>query len=235
MFSPVLGIDCKSSPYATAKGLAEHRNKSPLVFKGFCGVLGWRATSCWADPDVLRGIISDDDPHSCIPVSTILDGSKSFDSLGTHKGSVSVRTLLWREGIDSIFAVPPPTATVQVQGEPQQSQPRCYLKSPMCPPLRRYVATFPDKLLFVDPTQDQIKESDSKVWVGAAQNVTPLHFDLCHGLIVQVVGRKRVTLFHPSESAKLYPWPCSKGPPHCSQVTLLLQPMHLLNMQLVAG
>jgi hypothetical protein len=47
---------------------------------------------------------------------------------------------------------------------------------------------------------------EPRLWVGPAGTVTPVHFDLAHNLFVQLVGRKRFTLFDPSQSAALrYP------------------------------
>eukprot|EP00947_MAST-08B_sp_MAST-8B-sp1_P004366 g4366.t1 len=44
-------------------------------------------------------------------------------------------------------------------------------------------------------------------WFGPAHTVSPLHHDPCHNLLAQVMGRKRVRLFHPRTSARLYPSP----------------------------
>ncbi len=44
---------------------------------------------------------------------------------------------------------------------------------------------------------------DGMPWIGAAGSFTPLHHDLTNNLIVQVVGRKKLRLAPPSETAKL--------------------------------
>jgi hypothetical protein len=31
------------------------------------------------------------------------------------------------------------------------------------------------------------------VWIGSASNITPFHYDLCHGFLVQVLGTKTFT------------------------------------------
>jgi hypothetical protein len=41
----------------------------------------------------------------------------------------------------------------------------------------------------------QFKLSNCGVWVGSAGNLTPLHYDLCHGLLVGVIGKKMVSYF----------------------------------------
>jgi hypothetical protein len=40
-------------------------------------------------------------------------------------------------------------------------------------------------------------------------NITPLHFDLWHGLLVQIVGRKHVIMFDPDDYNNLYPHSCN--------------------------
>ena len=49
---------------------------------------------------------------------------------------------------------------------------------------------------------------------------TPLHFDHCHSVIAQVVGEKRLLVFPPSESARLYPHSMADGNPRTSRVDL---------------
>lgn len=41
------------------------------------------------------------------------------------------------------------------------------------------------------------------VWIGAAGTVTPLHYDVCHNLYLQIVGEKRVLLVSPRFSREL--------------------------------
>ena len=208
MFEKVAQIECVPDSTTANEFAAQYRNTSPVLLKDLVAAQKDWSTASFEDPAVLREAIPDDDSRSVVHVSCITDGSASFDSLGTSKGSVEVKQLRWTEGIDLVL------------GNGHRSHSRYYLKSFMCPALRRYVGTFPDSLLFPTASDHHsINEEDTKVWVGTAQNVTPLHFDLCHGLIVQVVGRKRVTMFHPQNSKLLYPWRHGEGPPHRSQVT----------------
>lgn len=47
------------------------------------------------------------------------------------------------------------------------------------------------------------------MWAGAGGGSTPVHFDALSNFLAQVSGTKRVLLFPPSESFKLYPYPVS--------------------------
>ena len=42
------------------------------------------------------------------------------------------------------------------------------------------------------------------IWIGPAGSFTPMHHDLTDNLLVQLVGRKRVIIAAPAETAKLY-------------------------------
>jgi lysine-specific demethylase 8 len=56
------------------------------------------------------------------------------------------------------------------------------------------------------------------LWLGPPGNTSPLHFDRANNFLVQLRGQKRVVLFSPSDSDKLYPYPEASGYPHMSRV-----------------
>lgn len=171
---PVIDARCTAGIFDE---FSRYRNRSPCVITNFASALEWKAPASWCDTEILRGLILDDDAASIVPVSCITDGSRSFDSLGSSQGSVTVKKMQWGAGVDAVFGC--------------DAGSRHYLKSFMCPALRRDIESFPDALLFGKPHHaetENIKTEDVKVWVGSKGNVTPLHFDLCHGLIVQVMA-----------------------------------------------
>jgi dTDP-4-dehydrorhamnose 3,5-epimerase-like enzyme len=45
------------------------------------------------------------------------------------------------------------------------------------------------------------------LWVGSASASSGLHYDMMHNLVAQIVGRRRVVLFAPEETPRLYPYP----------------------------
>jgi lysine-specific demethylase 8 len=61
-------------------------------------------------------------------------------------------------------------------------------------------------------------KKEPTMWLGPAQTVTPIHFDGADNLLVQIYGRKKLTLVAPAESDCLY-YPCLRlGHVHYSPV-----------------
>lgn len=50
---------------------------------------------------------------------------------------------------------------------------------------------------------DYLTDAHGMLWIGPAGTLTPLHFDITNNMMAQIVGRKRVILLPPSETAKL--------------------------------
>ena len=61
---------------------------------------------------------------------------------------------------------------------------------------------------------------ETSLSVSSPGSITPLHFDHCHSVICQVVGRKRVTCFAPRDATMLYPFCLSDGNVRTSRVDL---------------
>ena len=49
--------------------------------------------------------------------------------------------------------------------------------------------------------------TETNLWAGASGGATPLHYDATSNFLCQLCGRKRLLLFMPSQSAKLYMYP----------------------------
>ena len=64
------------------------------------------------------------------------------------------------------------------------------------------------------------KEENTLLWVSTAGNVTPLHYDRCHGVLCQVVGHKRVLLVCPEETSNVYARSADTGMAHTSAADL---------------
>ena len=60
-----------------------------------------------------------------------------------------------------------------------------------------------------------VNVSNCGVWMGSAGNVTPFHYDLCHGFLIQIIGEKTFTLASPDDFRSMYQ---SNENPEISQV-----------------
>lgn len=45
------------------------------------------------------------------------------------------------------------------------------------------------------------------LWAGGAGTASDIHYDMTHNIVAQVVGRRRVMLFGPEQTDRLYPYP----------------------------
>ncbi|KAG0360001.1 hypothetical protein BG005_011694 [Podila minutissima] len=57
-----------------------------------------------------------------------------------------------------------------------------------------------------------------RIWISLAGATTPLHYDRCHGILIQLVGRKRFVVFSHEDTHGLYPYDGISGPGHASKV-----------------
>ena len=60
----------------------------------------------------------------------------------------------------------------------------------------------------------------TNLWMGTGGNISPLHHDMSENLLSQVCGRKRVLLFAPQQTSRLYPFPAHSKTPHMSQLNI---------------
>jgi len=49
-----------------------------------------------------------------------------------------------------------------------------------------------------------LKQKNCGVWMGSGGNITPFHYDLCHGFLVQILGEKTFTLVEPRSFRCMY-------------------------------
>ncbi|RKO84358.1 hypothetical protein BDK51DRAFT_39924, partial [Blyttiomyces helicus] len=68
------------------------------------------------------------------------------------------------------------------------------------------------------PTPPPTKPSLIRIWISPAGARTPLHFDRCHGILIQLSGRKRFLIFPPSDARALALHDGISGPAHASRI-----------------
>jgi hypothetical protein len=64
---------------------------------------------------------------------------------------------------------------------------------------------------------DELKGNLMRLWLSSAGCITPLHYDRCHGALLQLAGTKRFVIFSGEDTRQLYPCDGINGPTHASR------------------
>ena len=89
---------------------------------------------------------------------------------------------------------------------------RLYARARLEDGLREEVALEPLELLVGGaPGAHSFNVAKCGVWLGSTGCVTPLHYDLCHGFLVGVLGTKHFTYYTPEAFRVLFPRDASHG------------------------
>jgi [protein]-arginine 3-hydroxylase / protease len=160
-------------PYYTAQ--------QPLILRGMAQ--HWRAFAAWKHHEYLLRAVEDDDALCEVETGLYNQGERV--------------TLLWSDYVHYVQQV----EELQAQGA-QGSIPIYYLAQNDLPtPLKKDIE-IPPWCTDANYDMGQGKLYQSMLWMGPAGCVSPLHFDPLDNLLVQVKGRKQVTLVSKDESAQ---------------------------------
>jgi lysine-specific demethylase 8 len=132
------------------------------------------------------------------------------DSLAERVGDVPIRATLSEDGIFRMDVSSGQPAGI-IEGSFRELAKRLTRSRPDDPYI--YLAqmgmvwSFPDLVSEAPllPIIDPMAVSDINLWVGGEGNTTPLHYDSYNNVLAQVLGRKKLRLFAPSEYPLLYP------------------------------
>lgn len=194
--------------------------KAPLHMVG--AVSSWPACAHWTDREKLAARLGGLD--TLVPCELSSEAGGRFDTAG---GSVQLTRVQLPVSavLDRTLFSPLPGGSTELSPQQQQQQQHAYCKLPL------------GEALLADLGEVQARQrtharallcagvggaEQTRFWMGSRGNVSPLHFDLCHALIVQVVGRKRVLLCAPADSGFVYPCAAGTGSPRQSRVDLQL-------------
>ena len=169
-------------PHLTAAEFSgKYRNKQPVVVPQLAHA--WLAKTCWQDASYLASRLD-----ALIPVLTSRDGHRFL------KQDCDLSEQHFAAVVGRLFSEEVP-------------RPRAYARAPLAGGLVEDVQLSELAAIFLGDAHASFKLDNCGVWLGSAGCVTPLHYDLCHGLLVQVRGVKRFTYFNPDQSRNLYPRP----------------------------
>ena len=157
---------------------AEFRHRAPVLLAGFAQ--GWAALSRWSSPPHLASLLDQE-----VLVLRSPDGQRFL------KRDCEQLRQPFHDVALQLFG-PAPTS-------PEAG--RMYARAPLASGLRSEVDLSGLETLVGGKV---FKDANSGVWLGTAGNVTPLHYDLCHGFLIQVLGSKSITYFEPDDYRCLY-------------------------------
>jgi hypothetical protein len=90
-----------------------------------------------------------------------------------------------------------------------------------------YGEPVPAELINYFPTPEflAVQNVDSRLlWISVCNSLSPLHFDLSEGLLLQLQGAKKITLFDSKFYEELYPYPLQHQHDRQSQINDINQP-----------
>ena len=179
---------------------SRYRNKAAVCFRGLVG--DWAALETWRQREHMeRRWAARPPPCGRRRRQQHIPGG--VRAKPTDTAEVAVSTVL-----DATLFAPK-------DGPPP---PLLYCKLSLAAALRRDVGGLPESV-FGEPSKLSTS-GETTFWMGSGGVVTPLHFDHCHTVISQVVGRKRVIVSPLDDSEHLYPRSGADGAPRTSRIDL---------------
>jgi len=168
------------------------RSKRPLVIRDFLST--WPSKNNW-DWKSLTNIVP---PEKIIEVFVAKDGTHFLDdNLVVERVNMEFGSAL-----ESIMNV-------------KDDQPRLYFRDIIIEELMDHVH-YPD-VLFGYQTHT-FNKKNTMLWIGSKGNITPLHYDRCHGILCQLKGTKTLTLFRPKDTRYLYQKSAETGRSHTTHL-----------------
>lgn len=205
-------------------------NQQPVILKK--AVENWRPCKFWS-PEYLKNAL--EKAFDCLEVLEALDNQHFID----NSNFSTRRKILPGKFIDHVFnnqeVLLSDQETEKAKKEPcLDDKKRLYLRTLSMPdPLYNDTATveqiqsLKNKIYVTEDQQtDSFDEFTRKVfrqdtmqlWIGTRGNITPLHYDRNHGLLVQILGDKSVILFSHEHTSCLYPFPSYSPKSHLSRI-----------------
>ncbi|EDO49037.1 predicted protein [Nematostella vectensis] len=198
------------------------RSRAPVVFKGF--VKAWKPCQMWT-PLYLKTRLGE----TCQTLSVMV--SHDNERFVDNNDFTSRKMLTAEEMINAVFES-------NLNNRPENQ--RLYFRSSSMPTalhndicIDSQMRELFDKVSPIVATESGDDENNfeqfvsaifrqhtTQLWVGTAGNITPLHYDRNHGLLMQIRGQKKIILFSTEDTNFLYPFPGYSEKSHISKVNL---------------
>ncbi|KAL6042888.1 JmjC domain-containing protein [Balamuthia mandrillaris] len=169
-------------------------------------------------------------PATASAFKTVIQQPVSEGTKGKEKGALSLQEEAEEEDVDEWDEAEDDGEEVEsLTGETAYK--RLYWRSKIPAALFQDIQPFHEEEFLRSPSSSTTTDTSSsssrrfrqdlmRMWVSTEGCVTPLHYDRCHGLLVQVEGLKQVTLFSPEETRNVYPNSALHPSAHASRLRL---------------
>ena len=184
-----------------------------MLLRGFAR--SWPALNLWRDHGTFGRALADDKLVTCLRSS---DGRRF---LGIDCAKSQLRLV---DVVNEIFGVDAHSESWPVENYSQRQSlsassaaaddnglcanndgaSRLYARAPLCGGLREAVDLGPLETLMAGAVPS---EHCCSVWLGSSHNITPFHYDLCHGFLSGICGSKTFTLVSPDDWRLMYARP----------------------------
>lgn len=170
---------------------AIYRHKRPVLLRGYADK--WPALSRWSDSAHLRELLGKEVDQTLVLRSP--DGRRFL-----KRDCVQERWPFARI-VDELFG----SSTEVSQGD----KTRFYARAAFADGLKAEVELDGLEQLVCGSTSGAcmssvFRDQNCGVWLGSAGCITPLHYDLCHGFLVGVLGTKLITYYSPDDFGGMY-------------------------------
>ncbi|WP_165861280.1 cupin-like domain-containing protein [Paenibacillus paeoniae] len=158
----------------------------------------WGATSKWSNPDYLKEKVG----NKVLPVARS-DKRLTLGDLEKGYQTIKVNQMDFHAFMDTITS------------NERDADLFYYLQ-------QIPISTFPELAGdFQVPEFIQGKDIKVNLWLGSGGNITPTHFDPASNFLAQVKGEKKLMLYAPNQTSRLYPFPFHSSNGNLSRVDVL--------------
>ena len=205
-------------PLAASRFSCQYRDRMTVCMRGFVGQ--WPAIRMWSTDRVrlahVMGGAAPRLPVLCAAVTAAIKGIPGSQGSGVDADSGTPQegaTLSVDEALTDLLDT---TALHSFEGVSSVQPLQCKLY-PLTAAMVADLGRIPNDL-FGAPSVAVAGETRCQL---SSRGVhAPLHFDNCHSVVCQIVGRKVFTCFAPRDSRHLYPFSCADGNVRMSRVDL---------------
>jgi hypothetical protein len=202
---------------------SQYRATAPVLIKHCCD--GWDLTSAFgsstrtdiAEGSSIHDLLARDGNDERLKVLVASDGTNFLRHELCSEKDVSLHEFIAsnfgivRQVVSSAELAVPSSASSSMSSD-SNSRMYCRVYADKYPSISEAISLpYLHSLAFAEGEEDHsnenmtgFKPSNIGLWISSPSCITPLHFDICHGFLNQIEGRKRFILVSPEDTPYVY-------------------------------